>query len=167
MINFDCPLNPTASCIFSRGDQGQLVFYALDPLHGLGKELARTKLAAADQLSLTFLPDGSRIAISSLDQLRGRIRIVDLTNQGQSEVSLPQGLRIVDLVWALDGKAFLASVLQTSGYSIMRIEMNGNTLLLLPRGTHEPSSLIRSPDGRYLAFSQRTVESNVWLIENF
>ena len=24
-----------------------------------------------------------------------------------------------------------------------------------------------SPDGRYLAFSQRTLENNVWLLENF
>jgi len=167
MTNFDCPLNPTASCIFYRGEQGQLVFYALDPVHGLGKELARTKLGTADQLSLTFLPDGSRIAISSSDQLQGRIRVVDLTSQKQSEISLPQGLKIVDLVWAIDGKALVASVSQTSGYSIMRIEMNGNTHVLLGRGMHELSSLVRSPDGRYLAFSQRTLENNVWLLENF
>jgi eukaryotic-like serine/threonine-protein kinase len=167
MTNFDCPLNPTASCIFSRGEQGQLVFYALDPLHGLGKELARTKLSTANQLNLTASPDGSRIAISSLDQLQGRIRIIDLMNEKESEISLPQNLKIVSLAWAPDGKAFLASVSQTSGYGIIRIEMNGNTHPLLGRGTHELSSLIPSPDGRYLAFSQRTLENNVWLLENF
>ncbi len=42
--DFDCPARPGSSCVFSHWEQGQLIFYALDPVQGRGKELARTKL---------------------------------------------------------------------------------------------------------------------------
>ena len=43
-VAFDCPVRPASSCVFSHWEQGQLIFYALDPVQGRGKELARTKL---------------------------------------------------------------------------------------------------------------------------
>jgi hypothetical protein len=40
--------------------------------------------------------------------------------------------------------------------------------VLLDQGTnHWLSATCPSPDGRRLAFSQQTFESNVWLLENF
>jgi hypothetical protein len=40
---FDCPSRPGASCVYSHREQGDLVFQELDPLRGLGSELARSQ----------------------------------------------------------------------------------------------------------------------------
>jgi serine/threonine protein kinase len=167
MSTFDCPLNQSASCVFSRSEQREMVFYALDPVHGLGKELARTKLGSADDLNLTLSPDGSRIGISSQDQLPQQIRIVDLAAHTEHNLSLTQGERIHGLAWTADGRAFFASVAQANGFELIRIDQEGKTHLLLQPGRHEVLDPIPSPDGRYLAFSQRTLENHVWMVENF
>lgn len=36
MIGFRCLSRSSSSCVISRGEQGQLIFYALDPLRGTG-----------------------------------------------------------------------------------------------------------------------------------
>jgi hypothetical protein len=167
MSTFDCPLNQSASCVFSRSEQGEMAFYALDPVHGLGKELARTKLGSADDLNLSLSPDGSRIGISSQDQLPQQIRIVDLAAHTEHNLSLTQGERIHGLAWTADGRAFFASVAQANGFELIRIDQEGKTHLLLQPGRHEVLDPIPSPDGRYLAFSQRTLENHVWMVENF
>jgi eukaryotic-like serine/threonine-protein kinase len=167
MTAFHCPLNQAASCLLSRGEQGELAFYALDPVHGPGKELARTKLGNADDLYWSISPDGSGIAISSQDQLPQQIRITDLLAHAERNLSLPQGLRIYGLTWTPDGKALIASASQAGNQELIRIELDGRTHVLLERGRHELEDPVPSPDGRYLAFSQRSLENNVWLLENF
>lgn len=169
MIRVDCPRNPPASCVFSHDEQDQMVFYALDPLHGLGKELARTKTGSVDHLSLTISPDGLSIAISGSGQLFGGIRIIDLGNQKERQVPLPEGLRyLTSLAWTADGKALLACAYrQTNSHPILRIELDGKIHLLEDRGIHAVANLVPSPDGQHLAFCQRTLENNVWLLENF
>ena len=167
MTAYRCPLSAAASCIFARGEQGQLIFYTLDPMQGLGKEISRTKLATADSLQLGLSPDGSRVAIASRDQLRGSVRIVDLAAHTERNLSMPPGSAIVNLAWTSDGKALLASVGSASGFSLTRVELDGRTHILLDRGVAGFDNLVPSPNGRYLAFSQRTLDNNAWLLENF
>jgi serine/threonine protein kinase len=165
MIGFDCPSRSSSSCVISRGEQDQLIFYALDPLQGQGKEVIRTKWGQTSDLSWSISPDGSRIAIASRAQLREQVRILDLRNGTERNLRLPQGWSIYGLCWAADGKAVFASVAST-GFLIARIDLDGKTHVLLERenGCGAPSL---SPDGRHLAYFQGTFESNVWLLENF
>jgi hypothetical protein len=48
---------------------------------------------------------------------------------------------------------------RTTGYFIARIDLDGRIHLLF--------SPCASPDGRHLAFSQPSGETNAWLLENF
>ncbi len=69
--DFRCPSRPFRSCALSSWEQGQMIFYTLDPVRGRGKELARTKLASPDELyDWNISADGSRIAAATADQLR-------------------------------------------------------------------------------------------------
>jgi hypothetical protein len=71
------------------------------------------------------------------------------------------------LGWATDRYALFATA-QANRYFIARIGLDGTTRALLDRGRLQWLSNPRTaPDGRYLAFSQRTFESNAWLLENF
>ncbi len=51
---------------------------------------------------------------------------------------------------------------------IARIELEGKISVLLNGNPNQSIDVASpSPDGHHLAFSQRTAESNAWLLENF
>jgi Tol biopolymer transport system component len=113
-------------------------------------------------------PDGLRIAVPTLD-LPAQVQILDSRNGTERILEIPLGWRISQLSWTADGKALFAAVQsESTGYMIVRIELDGKTRVLLNRGRNQwIDGPLPSPDGRYLAFSQRTWESNAWLLENF
>jgi eukaryotic-like serine/threonine-protein kinase len=166
-IDFHCPSRSAGSCILSRWEQGQLIFYALDPIHGQGRELAKSKFEAPHQLSWSVSPDGSRIAVTSWNQLPEQVRLLDLRNGMERDLQLPlRNASYFGLTWAMDSKALFAATQQSSEFRIVRIELNGESQVLY-RGNNWLNSPSPSPDGRYLAFSQETSETNAWLLENF
>ena len=166
-IDFHCPSRATGSCIFSRGAHGEVDFYALDPVHGQGKELARTKLPQPYDINWSLSSDGSRVAIKSKDQLSGRIRILDLRTGTERDLQLPSGWSIWYTTWAADGNALYASV-GVRSFFLARIGLDGKSQVLLNRGVNQFLGCpVSSPDGRYLAFCQQNFESNAWLLENF
>jgi eukaryotic-like serine/threonine-protein kinase len=165
--DFHCPVRPGSSCVLSRWEQGQMIFYALDPIQGQGKELARSKMGSPTHLEWSISPDGSGIAVVSWDQLRGQVRVLDSRIGTERDIPFPRGWDVWYLGWAADGNALFAAA-QTTRYFIARIGLDGTTRSLLDRGRAQWLTYPRpSPDGRYLAFSQRTSESNAWLLENF
>jgi eukaryotic-like serine/threonine-protein kinase len=164
--DFHCPAGPAGSCVLSRWEQGQYIFYALDPVQGNGKELARSKmgLRGADW---NVSPEGLRIAIG--DQLREQVRILDSRNGTERNLQLPLGWSIGELRWTADGNALITTAhSESTGYMIVRIELDGKTHVLLDRGrNNQLNSPCPSPDGRHLAFGQSTWINNAWLVENF
>src|SRR5262249_1631831 len=111
--------------------------------------------------------DGLRIAIGSQDRLRGKVRIIDLETGTEHDIVLPEGWSVWNLAWSADGAALFAAT-QSTSYQIARIGLNGTASTLLDRGRSQWLNYpCPSPDGRQLAFSQRTYQSNVWLLENF
>ena len=167
-IGVDCPSHAAGPCVLSRWENAELIFHALDPIQGEGRELGRTKLGKPEDFEWSVSPDGSRIAITSKDQLREQVRILDLgNNKKERNLQLPRGWRIWSTSWAADGNALFAAA-QSTEYLIVRVELDGKTRVLLNRGRNQWLSDPRpSPDGRHLAFSQQTFESNAWLLENF
>jgi eukaryotic-like serine/threonine-protein kinase len=166
-IDFRCPLVPASSCLLSRWEQGELIFYALDPVQGQGKDLARTRLANLADIDWSVSVDGLHIAIMSGDQLRGQIRILDVGKGTERNLQLPQGWKIWSLSWAADGSALFVAA-QSMDYFLARVDLDGKTHVLLNRGRNQWLGMTRaSPDGHRLAFSQQTFEFNAWLLENF
>jgi eukaryotic-like serine/threonine-protein kinase len=166
-VSFNCPIPPASSCVFSHWEQGQQIFYALDPVQGRGRELARTKLGPSMRLDWRVSPEGSDIAVASVDQLREQVRIIDVRSGTERNLHLPHGWLIWGLSWTSDGKALFATGLSKE-YFMARVELDGKTRVLLNRGRSQwLGSLCASPDGRHLAFSQRAFASNAWLLENF
>lgn len=166
MVNWICPRNPTASCVLSRPEHGQLVFYAFDVDHGLGKELARTKMQDAGAPQMDITSDGRRVAISNPNQLPEKIRIVDLVNKTERELSIPRGAAVNSVAWAADGKSLFASIWEARSDKIVEFQPDGSMRTLWDAGNYDIESLVPSPDGRYLAFSRGEGERNVWLLDN-
>jgi hypothetical protein len=166
MISFGCPSQLSSPCVISRGEQGQLIFYALHPLQGQGKEIIRTKLGQGNDLEWRISPDGSHIAIASGAQLREQIRILDLQNGTERNLSLPKGWSLYGFSWAADAKALFAGVPSTE-FLISRLDLDGNTHVMFKRVVPWIGGPISSPDGRRLAYFEGTVDDNYWLLENF
>jgi eukaryotic-like serine/threonine-protein kinase len=166
MDSFECPRAPATSCVLSRAEHGQLVFYVVDMDHGLGKELASTKISNASDLLVDITLDGTRLAISSVDQLPGKFRLLDLVNHSQRDLTLPPGLTIDNYSWAADGKSLIAAIAQAGRFKLVEVKFDGTIRTLWDAGKHELTSLVVSPNGRYLAFAYRTLENNVWLLDN-
>jgi eukaryotic-like serine/threonine-protein kinase len=165
--DFHCPVRPGNDCILSRWKQGHLIFFALDPLGGQGKELASSEMESPTHLEWSVSADGSSIAVASQDRIRGHIRVFDSRDGTVRDISLPTGWSIWNLGWAMDGKALFAAA-QSTDYFLARIELDGATHTLLDRGKAQwLGHPCPSPDGHHLAFSQRTSESNAWLLEDF
>jgi Tol biopolymer transport system component/predicted Ser/Thr protein kinase len=166
-IDVHCPNTAGRPCLISGWQDGQVVFHELDPLQGQGKEVGHTKLPKPSAMLWNLSPDGSSIALVTSDQLRGKIRILDLAKNTEHDISLPATWSIWMLSWTADGKALLLSA-QSRDYFLARLEFDGKSSTLLNRGRAQwigPNC--PSPDGRRLAFSLQTFEDNAWLLENF
>ena len=70
--------------------------------------------------------------------------------------------------WAADSKGFFVTSWSPDSYNLLHITLAGKVQSLL-KNTHTQllHRSLPSPDGKYLAFEALTVDSNVWIVENF
>jgi len=156
--NLDCPYRAPGPCIFGQKEQDHLAFYEMDPVRGLGKQVAKTKEQGR---AWSISPDGARIAVD----VDGGLEIIELPSG--AERTLPNSMKIFGTSWAPDGKTLYAAA-QGADYFLVRFDMDGKTRVLLDRGRNQwLSAASLSPNGRYLAFTQQSWDSNAWLLENF
>ena len=162
---FHCAARPGGGCVLSLLDKDQLVFYSLDPMKGQGNELARTKIGEpGNWISWALSPDGKRIALSGSSELDDRMRILELGTSTQTDWPIKMGA--FGASWSVDGRAaYIAG--QEKDYDLLRLDLSGKTQLLLRLGRpHWLTSPVTSPDGRYLAFTEQSIEANAFLFEN-
>jgi Tol biopolymer transport system component len=139
----------------------------LDPVRGLGRQAAEMSTSSASKPTWSVSSDGSRIAVTD-SRPPGQVRIFDLTNSSDRVISIVPHRNIWDVTWAADGNSLFAMASQDPDLVILQIELNGKTHVVINQGrAHLLESPRPSPDGRHLAFSQLTWESNAWLLENF
>jgi Tol biopolymer transport system component len=156
-VDFNCPL-----------EQDHMAFYKLDPVRGVGKQAAEISTSSASEPTWSVSPDGSRVAVTDSRMLAGQVRILNLTNSTDHVISLVPHWHVWDVTWAADGNSLFAMASQDPDLVILQIELNGKTHVIINQGRAHLLEFPRlSPDGRHLAFSQLTWESNAWLLENF
>ena len=75
---------------------------------------------------------------------------------------------MTSLDWAIDGKGFFVGG-TTPGGVLLFVDMNGQADVLWKRETLWDNGLrgLPSPDGRHVAMLGWTMNSNVWMLENF
>jgi Tol biopolymer transport system component len=76
-IAFECLFAAAAGCILARPENGALTFYQLDPLHGLGRQIAAPGKIPASFWSLS--PDGSLLATTTRKD-RGRVFLTNVAD---------------------------------------------------------------------------------------
>lgn len=164
-----CANSPATSCAIAEQsqDQKQLIFTALDPLNGRGRELSRFDIDPNGHYVWALSPDGTRIAV--LNKQAGPTHILSLVGKAPQEVRVKGWPSLDSVAWAADGASFFVSSPVQQGSVLLHVDMRGNSQVLWKKegipGTLQYA--IPSPDGRHLAISNWTVEGNIWMMENF
>jgi Tol biopolymer transport system component len=165
-ITFACPNVPSASCVLARPENGQLSFYQLNSLSGAGKQIGGDHLLAGSSWAIS--PDGSNLALTSHKNLPGHIVVVNLAGSSQKLLTVSPAWDVRTVAWSADGRSLFALGVHSSDESILNVDLSGKASVVVKVGRdHIVTALHMSPDGRHLAYSLETWESNAWLLENF
>jgi len=105
-----------------------------------------------------------RIAVSEFDGASALVRIVDLGSGTARDAPVSGQRRFESLAWTGDGESLWVTCFYTKRTRLLRVSLSGKSREIFesPMWFERP---LPSPDGRYLAFGLKTVESNAWLLE--
>ena len=167
--SYHCGSVSLALCVLGEVKGQQLVFSILDPVEGKGTEIQRVDLHSNSQWSLS--PDGNKIAIISLSASAGDVRILTLANLSVETLKL-QGWKwklMQSVAWSADGSHLFATAYEDASIVLLLIDECGNLKILDETTPGEAwlNSPVPSPDGHYLAYTKRTYETNVMMLEHF
>ena len=157
-----------AMCVLSEFDRrnGELVFEALDPNHGKKDELVRIAADLTGTPSWDLSPDGSAVAVVDLDERKGSIRVIELDNGSTFLIPVGRSERLTGISWSADGKSWIVTSSSLLGAKLFIVNSNG-TVSELWTSRSTLGAPLASPDGKDLAFTISTYDSNAWIIQNF
>jgi hypothetical protein len=145
-----------------------LLFNALDPMKGKGELLGKIAVDRAWIVGWGLSPDGLQVAVVDHSH-KDRIEVLNLSTHAWREVTVEPGHGdFHDVPWAADGISFFITTVLPESFNIFRVGLSGKVELLLTNPRTQSINRPRpSPDGKHLAFQTDTIESNVWMLENF
>jgi len=159
-----CAVSGSRICLLSEAIGQQEVFSSVDSRRGRLAELARVESFGEDSLNWSLSPEGRRIAL--VEVASDSVRVLDL--QSKQILSLrPMALQdeIQNVAWSASSNRLFLSVFSGRG-RLLEMDLTGKTRTLIesPYWIGDP---LPSPDGKYLAYVNPPVESNVVLLEHF
>ncbi len=159
---FHCPLH-NGGCILREHVGNQLIYFALDPIAGMGKELGRTAWERDLLGDWSVSPDGTTIAAANHDVVHPGVRFITFSSSGPRIRELPiEGFgTILGSVWAADGKGVFVEAKNESAYDLLFADMSGHIKVL--REAIHPIWASPSRDGKKIAFPSLIINNNVWL----
>jgi len=162
-----CAKSPATLCVFCEQtqDRKQLIFTAVDPLKGRGRELARFDADPTADYDWSLSPDASLIDIRK--NLESRLSMLSLSGQRRSELTVKGWSTMINLDWAADGKGLFTSGPIRRGSVLLYVDLKGNAHPLWEQKGSFATWAIASPDGRHVALSGWTTNANIWMMENF
>ena len=160
---FHCSASVTGSCVLREAiNQDKLVYYSLDPVKGMGEELARTPWEPNRLGDWGLSADGTYVATAQHDTLHPAIELISLKSHGANVQQLPvQGHgTTLGANWSKDGKTLFVECRTEAGFELLSLDLAGHVRLL-----RESPSLIWaviSRDGKKVAFPGLHQSSSVW-----
>jgi len=168
-----CSRVQDGSCLLAEVDSesGRRDFYLLDPVQGQGHEVLSLELGRIRDVDPEWdlSPDGTKLSIVGDEAQDRSIRVVDLSGNLVEEIVL-QGLpgnSITETAWPVSGRGFFFITTSARGAILGFLEPTGEAHVYLSEQSWNFDRLRPSPDGRFLAYERTTVDSNVWVIDNF
>ena len=165
------------SCVIEERtpDQKEVVFTALSPVSGRGREIVRIATASLPNEQLCGLddacdcwalsPDGEAIAVHG--QRSNHFELISTTTGRRRPFDL-HGWSLLDwIAWSPGKDALFIPAIRRQDFLVLRVGLNGEIQVVL-RETGDRSIFPSvSPDARRLAILRWRASNNVWMIDNF
>ena len=177
-LRFACPKHPGLPCVLAQRQGDHIVFRSFDPEKGFqqgSKELGRTDYGFRFPINWCLAADASSIAWVKLDPTDSRVHILPLALSPRglapggkpSAIAINGGPHLRSITWAPDGKSWFVTRQFPGSWELSYVDSRGKASTLLTVQSAVAPDVIPSPDGRYLAFSEQSFASNVWMLEHF
>jgi Tol biopolymer transport system component len=165
------------SCVIAERtpDQKEVVFTALNPLSGRGREIARIPIASLPNEQLCGLddvcdcwalsPDGAAIAVHG--QRSNHFELISTTTGRRSSFNV-YGWSLLDWIsWTPGNDALFIPAIRGQNFFVLRVGLNGESRVALRETGDRSIFPSLSPDARLLAVMRWRASNNVWMIDNF
>jgi serine/threonine protein kinase/DNA-binding winged helix-turn-helix (wHTH) protein/Tol biopolymer transport system component len=166
--NHRCARAPATVCLVGERteDRKQVVLTAFDPVKGRGREAARiTADPRTGGWNWDLSPDGSQV-VEAFPTEENRIRLLPLGGGAPRDMFVKGWSALgAGPNWSADGKGFYVESRSPRGATLLYIDLNGHASAVWKDDFYTWAAA--SPDGRHLAILGWTVDSNVWMLENF
>lgn len=164
---FRCALPGGKRCVGRRTESEEWYrFYDLDPIHGVGRELTRTRWMPNIYGDWALSAQGTEVALPYHEFRSAKIRIVSLdpgTGPAERELAIEGLSNLRGLSWSVDDKGWFVIVATTVGNHLVYVDRSGHVTRLL----EQVGYTVPSPDGKHLALMIPAVTTNVWSFEGF
>jgi Tol biopolymer transport system component/DNA-binding winged helix-turn-helix (wHTH) protein len=165
--NFECSHTPATICAFGQEKPKELVISVFNPIVGEPHEVATLRKHTADW-AWGLSPDGKSIAAFTFGPNNNRILVLSLSGQPIRELTVKNWSGFNSLDWAADSKGlFVSSNPAGLRESLLYVDLAGNAHQIWQVNHVWPSWAVPSRNGKYLAILGPTIDSNVWMAENF
>jgi hypothetical protein len=165
------------SCVIEERtpDQKEVVFTALNPLSGLGREIVRIPTASLPNVQLCGLddacycwalsPDGEAIAVHG--QRSNHFEFIS-TKTGRRSSFNVYGWSLLDWIsWSPGKDALFIPAIRGQEFLVLRVGLNGESRVVLRETGDRAIFPYLSPDARLLALMRWRAPNNIWMIDNF
>ena len=131
-MNFVVPSPAAGAAVLRTTENRQYIFHELDPISGIGRELARTGWTAPTVGDWSLSPNGSEVAIPNHDDRERRIHFIALdppsTGETERDMIVAGPGRLKGVSWAADGRGWFATLM--SDEDLSRPSLDGNVRLV-------------------------------------
>ncbi len=160
ITEFHCPLVHGDCVAMQRIEDGGANFFILDPQRGKGRLLLGASGKLRPILDWDVSPDGGSLVMDTASDVP--LHVVSLDTGTISDVPFHSRRRTKAVNWTADGRGFFISSLTQSGDEVSFVDREGNATSLA--ATTVGTWSVPSPDGKHVAFIDRSLDSNVWLL---
>ena len=167
ITNHQCARGPSAVCICSVIQDGQLTFFTFDPFKGKGAQVLQIKDELSQLYNWSLSPDGTTLAIAKgkWGDEEPRIHLVRLAGGPDRWLTVSGWSGLGSLDWAADGKALWAASVGDEGNALLRIDLEGHAREVWLPKKMTVGWAIPSRHGRHLALLVGSGSANVWMAE--
>lgn len=163
--DFRCSSSKSTACLLAEASQDEIVFTFFDPMTGRGVEAARVHTSPS-RFFWDLSPDGSLLAYGEFrNTTNDHVIVLNVKERTSREVPLEERTALSSLAWSADGRSLFVTTARREGSDLLHVSLEGKVDLLREENGRWLADPSPSPDGRFLAFSIRTTDSNVWLLE--
>lgn len=176
-LRFECPHGGGLPCILAQRQGEQVIFRPFDPIKGFLSATPESGIARCDAsppVQWTLAPDASSMAWISRGTGEAVIHVIPLERRAGGLAAKQEKDLVIDgwtrprsIRWAPDGKGWFLVSSSGSSWTLLYVNPQGKANVMMRNLSNWAPDVYPSPDGRRLAFSKESFNSNVWVLRRF